>query len=46
VAPASVPTSAIYKGVIPFILIQVSMLLALTIWPELATWLPSVIYGD
>lgn len=46
VAPASVPTSAIYKGVIPFILIQVSMLLALTLWPELATWLPSVIYGE
>lgn len=46
VAPASVPTSAIYKGVIPFILIQVSMLLALTIWPELATWLPTVVYGE
>ncbi|WP_028303617.1 TRAP transporter large permease [Oceanospirillum maris] len=46
VAPPSVPTSAIYKGVIPFILIQLSMLLALTLWPELATWLPSVVYGD
>ncbi|OOV87275.1 TRAP transporter large permease [Oceanospirillum linum] len=46
VAPPSVPTSAIYKGVIPFILIQVSMLLALTIWPELATWLPSMVYGE
>ncbi|MFG1487701.1 TRAP transporter large permease subunit, partial [Oceanospirillum sp. HFRX-1_2] len=46
VAPASVPTSAIYKGVIPFILIQISMLLALTIWPELATWLPTVVYGE
>ncbi|OPX54286.1 TRAP transporter, DctM subunit [Oceanospirillum multiglobuliferum] len=46
VAPASVPTSAIYKGVIPFILIQIGMLLALTIWPELATWLPSVVYGN
>lgn len=46
VAPDSVPTSAIYKGVIPFILIQVAMLLALTVWPELATWLPSVVYGE
>ncbi|WP_028302485.1 TRAP transporter large permease [Oceanospirillum beijerinckii] len=46
VAPPSVPTSAIYRGVIPFILIQVGMLLALTIWPELATWLPTVVYGE
>ncbi|MBB1486420.1 TRAP transporter large permease [Oceanospirillum sediminis] len=46
VAPPSVPTSAIYKGVIPFILIQVTMLLALTMWPELATWLPGVVYGE
>ncbi|WP_439100310.1 TRAP transporter large permease [Congregibacter sp.] len=41
VAPDSVPTSAIYRGVIPFIFIQLLMLAALWIWPELATWLPS-----
>ena len=40
VAPASVPTSAIYKGVIPFIVLQLGMLLALAYFPELATWLP------
>jgi len=40
VAPASVPTSAIYKGVIPFIGLQLCMLLALAWFPELATWLP------
>jgi len=40
VAPASVPTGAIYRGVIPFIAIQLLMLAALWIWPELATWLP------
>ncbi|EAQ97633.1 TRAP transporter large permease [Congregibacter litoralis] len=41
VAPDSVPTAAIYRGVIPFICIQLLMLAALWIWPELATWLPS-----
>lgn len=41
VAPDSVPTSAIYKGVIPFIVIQLLVLAALWLWPELATWLPA-----
>ncbi|MBL4585210.1 MAG: TRAP transporter large permease subunit [Pseudomonadales bacterium] len=44
VAPDSVPTSAIYKGVIPFIGIQLFVLLLLSLWPELATWLPHQIY--
>ena len=42
VAPAEVPTSAIYKGVIPFIGIQLLALLIIAAWPELATWLPSI----
>ncbi|HET8790000.1 MAG TPA: TRAP transporter large permease subunit [Modicisalibacter sp.] len=41
VAPPSVSTMAIYRGVIPFILIQVSVLIALWFFPELATWLPA-----
>ncbi|WP_355661925.1 TRAP transporter large permease [Halomonas salifodinae] len=41
VTPDAVPTSAIYRGVIPFILLQLSMLLALAAFPGLATWLPS-----
>jgi tripartite ATP-independent transporter DctM subunit len=40
VAPESVPTSAIYRGVIPFIILQLMLLVALWFWPELATWLP------
>jgi tripartite ATP-independent transporter DctM subunit len=40
VAPESVPTGAIYRGVIPFILIQLLVLGLLLVWPELATWLP------
>ncbi|MCB8889363.1 TRAP transporter large permease [Vreelandella malpeensis] len=42
VTPPSVTTSTIYKGVIPFILIQLCMLLALALFPGIATWLPSV----
>lgn len=46
VAPAEVTTGAIYRGVAPFILIQLLMLGMLAEWPELATWLPGVVYGD
>ena len=41
VAPDSVPTGAIYRGVIPFIIIQVFVLGLLAVWPALATWLPA-----
>ncbi|MDN3556080.1 TRAP transporter large permease [Halomonas maura] len=40
VAPDSVPTASIYRGVIPFIVLQLGMLLALSWFPGLATWLP------
>ncbi len=43
VAPASIKTTQIYKGVIPFIAIQLAMLFMLTLWPQLATWLPALI---
>ena len=45
VAPKELPTSAIYRGVIPFIAIQVGMLILLSFVPELATWLPDKLYG-
>jgi len=40
VAPDSLPTSAIYRGVVPFIIIQLLLILALWFVPEMATWLP------
>lgn len=43
VAPPELRTSAIYRGVIPFILIQLLVLAALWIWPALATWLPAAV---
>ncbi|WP_303908767.1 TRAP transporter large permease [Thiohalomonas denitrificans] len=46
VAPPEVTTVQIYRGVAPFIVIQVAALAALAWWPELATWLPGVVYGE
>ena len=46
VAPPELSTAAMYKGVIPFVLIQLLALILLAYWPELATWLPELIYGD
>ncbi len=46
VAPPEVTTRQIYRGVIPFVGIQILALLILALFPELATWLPDKIYGD
>ena len=46
VAPPSVTTGQIYRGAIPFVLIQISMLVLLAVFPQLATWLPEVIFGE
>jgi len=46
VAPKSITTMQIYKGVIPFIFIQLLALCAIAYWPALATWLPGVVYPD
>ena len=45
VAPPEIKTSSIYKGVMPFIVIQLLMLGLLALWPALATWLPAAIYS-
>ncbi|GHF85552.1 TRAP transporter large permease [Thalassotalea marina] len=45
VADKTVKTAAIYRGVIPFILMQLALLIALAYWPSIVTWLPSKIYG-
>jgi tripartite ATP-independent transporter DctM subunit len=46
VAPKEITTGQIYRGVIPFIGIQLVMLCLLAIWPQLATWLPGIVYGS
>ncbi len=45
VAPKEVRTTDIYRGVIPFVVIQLLTLLLLAAWPVLVTWLPDMIYG-
>jgi len=45
VADESVTTIAIYRGVIPFVLLQLSMLLLLWFFPGLSTWLPELLYN-
>jgi tripartite ATP-independent transporter DctM subunit len=46
VAPPEVTTRDIYLGIIPFVLIQLAMLVALWFAPELATWLPHRLYAS
>ena len=43
VAPDSLPTGAIYRGVVPFIIIQLLAMTVLWFWPELATGLPALL---
>jgi tripartite ATP-independent transporter DctM subunit len=46
VAPPSVTTPQIYRGVMPFVAIQIFTLLLLALFPDLVTWLPNKIYGN
>ncbi|MEE8270105.1 MAG: TRAP transporter large permease subunit, partial [Alphaproteobacteria bacterium] len=45
VAPATIRTGDIYRGVAPFVAIQLGALCVLAVFPALATWLPTVIFG-
>jgi tripartite ATP-independent transporter DctM subunit len=44
VAPDTVETSDMYRGVVPFIIMQIVLMLMLSVWPQIATWLPELIY--
>jgi tripartite ATP-independent transporter DctM subunit len=44
VAPPEVTTMHIYRGVVPFVIIQLLMLVVLALFPGMATWLPHVIF--
>jgi tripartite ATP-independent transporter DctM subunit len=43
VAPPAISIADMYRGVIPFILLQLATLVVVMIWPELVTWLPGVL---
>ncbi len=44
VAPRTITTPMIYRGVLPFIAIQLIALAVLWMFPELATWLPNELF--
>lgn len=45
VAPRGISTVEIYRGVIPFVLLQLTALAIVVAWPDLATWLPRLVFG-
>lgn len=44
VCPPEIGLGHIYRGIIPFVLLQLTGLALVFLWPQLATWLPSVAY--
>lgn len=46
VAPKEVKMTHIYKGILPFVGLQVVGLLLLFFFPQIVTWLPSVFFGQ
>ncbi|HRX70318.1 MAG TPA: TRAP transporter large permease subunit [Candidatus Competibacteraceae bacterium] len=46
VAPPAYTMGDIYKGIMPFVMIQILGLILLVIFPGLITWLPSLFFGD
>lgn len=43
VAPPEIHTTAIYRGVVPFVAMQILLMLVIAWQPELATWLPDLL---
>jgi TRAP-type mannitol/chloroaromatic compound transport system permease large subunit len=46
VAPPEVSTIDIYRGIIPFVIIQLVALTLLWQFPDLVTWLPGLLFAD
>lgn len=46
VCPPSISLRHIYKGIIPFVGLQILGLFIVFMFPQLVTWLPSVAYGN
>jgi len=45
VSPPEITLSSMYKGVMPFVLIQILALFIVIIFPETVTWLPEKLLG-
>ena len=46
VAPPEISIRMIYRGIIPFVGLQLFGLALLIIWPELIFWLPDAVFGN
>jgi TRAP-type mannitol/chloroaromatic compound transport system permease large subunit len=46
VTPPEISTGHIYRGIIPFVLVQIIGLALVVLFPQLATWLPKVVFGN
>lgn len=46
VTPPEITTGDIYRGIIPFVIVQLIGLLIVAFFPQLATWLPDIVFGD
>jgi tripartite ATP-independent transporter DctM subunit len=44
IVPKEITLGDIYRGIIPFVVIQMLGVAIISIWPELVTWLPAVAY--
>jgi len=45
VCPPDISLLHIYKGIIPFVLLQILGLMVVFVFPEMTTWLPALAYG-
>ncbi|MBN2707306.1 MAG: TRAP transporter large permease subunit [Deltaproteobacteria bacterium] len=46
VAPPEIETTDIYKGIVPFVIIQILAMIILCLVPETVTWLPRYLLGN
>jgi TRAP-type mannitol/chloroaromatic compound transport system permease large subunit len=44
IAPPDMTIASMYRGVVPFIVAQLIVLLALAVWPPLGTYLPQIMF--
>ena len=46
VAPPEIRTGHLYRGIIPFVILQLIGMMLVVCFPELATWFPRVVFGN
>lgn len=46
VAPSYISTAQLYRGIVPFVIVQILVLSMLIAFPETVSWLPDLMRGD